>query len=196
MVRDFSTDSLKAVEIDQCRRAVHGTLRAMDEDRISITSVNSRLRAIRQSQGLSLMDIENMSKGRIKAVVLGSYERGSRSLSVRRAIEIAELLQVPVASLFSEKLSKSSATSAKLILDLRALSKRVIQGQSNDIDDFALLARFTRSLVQLRQDWNGEVISMRECDLETLSVVLNRGRAELVDWLDTERILLRNRNRD
>lgn len=83
-----------------------------------------------------------------------------------------------------------------MILDLRALSKRVIQGQSNDIDDFALLARFTRSLVQLRQDWNGEVISMRECDLETLSVVLNRGRAELVDWLDTERILLRNRNRD
>ena len=57
---------------------------------ITDTFVSERLRSIRRAQSLSLNDVEIASNGAIKAVVLGSYERGSRSLSVKRAIQIAK----------------------------------------------------------------------------------------------------------
>src|ERR687890_717777 len=44
--------------------------------------LGARLRAIRQQQGLTLQQVEEMSEGRWKAVVVGSYERGDRAVSV------------------------------------------------------------------------------------------------------------------
>ena len=49
-------------------------------------TLGARLRAIRTQQGLSLHGVEEKSRGRWKAVVVGSYERGDyngRVLSVR-----------------------------------------------------------------------------------------------------------------
>ena len=42
-------------------------------------TLGARLRAIRTQQGLSLHGVEEKSRGRWKAVVVGSYERGERS---------------------------------------------------------------------------------------------------------------------
>ncbi|MGH3984391.1 MAG: transcriptional regulator, partial [Pseudonocardiaceae bacterium] len=41
-------------------------------------ALGSKLRGIRQQQGLSLHGVEQKSAGRWKAVVVGSYERGDR----------------------------------------------------------------------------------------------------------------------
>ena len=49
-------------------------------------ALGARLRAIRTQQGLSLHGVEKKSKGRWKAVVVGSYERGdynNKVLSIR-----------------------------------------------------------------------------------------------------------------
>jgi transcriptional regulator with XRE-family HTH domain len=46
--------------------------------------LGARLRAIRQQQGLTLQQVEEMSEGRWKAVVVGSYERGDRAVSVAK----------------------------------------------------------------------------------------------------------------
>ena len=68
----------------------------MNPDSITIESISARLRSIRNARGWSLSDVESISDGKVKAVVLGSYERGTRSLSVRRALQIAEIYNVPI----------------------------------------------------------------------------------------------------
>ena len=45
-------------------------------------ALGQRLRAIRMQQGLSLHGVEDKSEGRWKAVVVGSYERGDRAVTV------------------------------------------------------------------------------------------------------------------
>ena len=75
----------------------------MQAEEITIADVSAKLRTLRRSRGWSLTDVEAMSQGRLKAVLLGSYERGSRTLSVKRALEILELYGVPASQLFTEK---------------------------------------------------------------------------------------------
>ncbi|HEY5336491.1 MAG TPA: helix-turn-helix transcriptional regulator, partial [Mycobacteriales bacterium] len=62
-------------------------------------ALGARLRAIRAQQGLSLHGVEEKSHGRWKAVVVGSYERGDRAVTVQRLAELAEFYGVPVAEL-------------------------------------------------------------------------------------------------
>ena len=65
-------------------------------------SLGARLRSIRQQQGLSLQGVEEKSSGRWKAVVVGSYERGDRAVTVSRLAELADFYRVPVAELLPE----------------------------------------------------------------------------------------------
>ena len=66
-------------------------------------ALGSRLRAIRTQQGLSLHGVEEKSEGRWKAVVVGSYERGDRAVTVQRLSELAEFYGVPVNELLPER---------------------------------------------------------------------------------------------
>ena len=66
----------------------------------SITDVQTNLRKIRKSKGLTLHQVETMSNGKYKSVVVGSYERGTRAISVNRLIELAELYEVPITEFF------------------------------------------------------------------------------------------------
>ena len=58
--------------------------------------LGAELRAIRTQQGLSLHGVEEKSQGRWKAVVVGSYERGDRAVTVQRLAELADFYGVPV----------------------------------------------------------------------------------------------------
>ena len=60
-------------------------------------ALGARLRSIRAQQGLSLHGVEEKSEGRWKAVVVGSYERGDRAVTVAKLAELAEFYGVPVA---------------------------------------------------------------------------------------------------
>src|ERR1700743_2511222 len=62
-------------------------------------ALGARLRAIRAQQHLSLHGVERKSGGRWKAVVVGSYERGDRAVSVQRLAELAGFYGVPVSEL-------------------------------------------------------------------------------------------------
>ena len=68
---------------------------------INTKDVVSNLRKIRKSKGLSLKQVEVLSNGIHKGAVIGSYERGNRSISVNKLIEIAKLYDVPVTEFFS-----------------------------------------------------------------------------------------------
>ena len=162
----------------------------MNPDSITIESISARLRSIRNTRGWSLNDVESISDGKVKAVVLGSYERGTRSLSVRRALQIAEIYNVPISSLFSDKSATPAPTKERVVLDLRAISRKFENSQNQYFNRYEGLARFTGSLVQARQDWNGEVLSMREGDVAILALILNLEASDLLQWLESERILL------
>lgn len=159
----------------------------------TVNEINSTLRAIRQSKSLSLSDVETLSEGRIKAVVLGSYERGARSLSVKRALQIAALYQVPISEIFghSEKLERSNGS--KIILDLRLINHRVQQEDRFELEKYTHLSRLLQKIVRTRQDWNGEVISLRSNDIATLTVLFDESEEKVLNWLERETLLLKIR---
>lgn len=129
-------------------------------------SLGSRLRSIRQQQGLSLHGVEEKSEGRWKAVVVGSYERGDRAVTVQKLSELAKFYGVPVEELLPGG-GPSRATlelPPKLILDLEKLS-------GVDAEDAAPLARYASTIQAQRGDYNGRVLSIRQEDLRTLSVI-------------------------
>ena len=61
--------------------------------------LGARLRDVRQREGLSLQRVEQRSGGRWKAVVVGSYERGDRAVTVQKLAELARFYGVPMSEL-------------------------------------------------------------------------------------------------
>jgi len=160
---------------------------------ITIQQVSARLRAIRISRSLSLSDVEALSKGGLKAVVLGSYERGARTLSVKRAITIAALYDVPLSQLFTEELPVEVISAERTVIDLRAVNKRAHDATHPSYENYLLLARLAQRVVRSRQDWNGEVLSIRQSDMETISVLFDQPISNVLQWMENEKVLLKLR---
>lgn len=141
-------------------------------------TLGMRLRAIRTQQGLSLQGVEEKSEARWKAVVVGSYERGDRAVTVQRLSELAEFYCVPLAELLPEEEAAPAVDVAapRLVLDLEHLN-RVDETLS------APLARFAAAIQSQRGDYNGRVLSVRQEDLRALSVIYNLTPAALTDQL-------------
>lgn len=152
--------------------------------------VAQRLRSIRQAQSLSLHDVEVESHGEIKAVVLGSYERGSRSLSVKRAIQIARFYGVPVSVLFGGSIRAEAVEAKRTIIDARRLRTLVELGSQIDQTIVGILLRFVSHIQNSRQDWNGEIISLRDRDTEYIAICIGYSPVSLVQWLDGKNLLL------
>jgi transcriptional regulator with XRE-family HTH domain len=142
-------------------------------------SLGHRLRAIRVQQGLSLQGVETKSGGRWKGVVIGSYERGSRAVTVQRLAELAEFYGVPVAELLppgSETAGTAIEPAPRLILDLERL-------QELPAEDAAPLARYTATLQSQRGDYNGRVMSIRHDDLRSLAAIYDDSPSHLAERL-------------
>ncbi|MCU1599750.1 MAG: helix-turn-helix domain protein [Frankiales bacterium] len=142
-------------------------------------ALGSRLRAIRTQQGLSLHGVEEKSQGRWKAVVVGSYERGDRAVTVQRLSELADFYGVPVSELLPEGGAVTGAAiepAPRLVIDLEQLSS-VPQQQS------APLARYAATIQSQRGDYNGRVLSIRQEDLRSLAVIYDASPSQLTDQL-------------
>lgn len=140
-------------------------------------ALGGRLRAIRQQQGLSLHGVEAKSKGRWKAVVVGSYERGDRAITVQKLAELAEFYAVPVSELLPDGGSRANAEPPpRLVLDLERLG-------SVPADKAGPLARYTAAIQSQRGDYNGRVLSIRQDDLRTLAVMYDEAPSALAEQL-------------
>src|SRR5437773_6504435 len=102
-------------------------------------SLGARLRSIRQQQGLSLQGVEEKSGGRWKAVVVGSFERGDRAVSVSRLAELAAFYGVPLAELPAEGGGPRQEFANKIVLDLEKLYDKAA-------DDLSCVARYARAI--------------------------------------------------
>lgn len=143
-------------------------------------SLGGRLRAIRQQQGLSLHAVEEKSDGRWKAVVVGSYERGDRAITVAKLAELAHFYGVPVGQLLPDAQARQRETQAvrKVVVDLEAMARV-------PAEVVAPLARFVASIQAKRGDYNGRVLTIRADDLTTLSLLFDQPVSDVVDRLTT-----------
>ena len=141
-------------------------------------ALGQRLRAIRMQQGLSLHGVEEKSQGRWKAVVVGSYERGDRAVTVQRLAELADFYGVPINELLPDGARSAGAAEQppRLVLDLERLAEL-------PPDKAAPLSRYTATIQSQRGDYNGRVLSIRQDDLRTLAVIYDETPSELTEQL-------------
>jgi len=134
-----------------------------------------RLRLIRKSKGWSLQDVERYSNGKWKAVVIGSYERADRAISLKKAISLMEFYQVPVTELFPD--NPRPVQISNLAIDLGRLS--------NEESPFSsIVKKFTNAIASRRKDWNGQILSVRANDLQFLAMLLQQNENSVLEQLE------------
>ncbi|NBQ60263.1 MAG: transcriptional regulator [Actinobacteria bacterium] len=133
-----------------------------------------RLRDIRKSKGWSLQDVEHHSNGKWKAVVIGSYERGDRAISLKKAISLMQFYQVPITELFPDVTTQVSVRSISVNLNKLTNSSEVKS---------QVLQRFTKSIINRRRDWNGQILTIRANDLQFLALQVDKSESDTLDWL-------------
>jgi transcriptional regulator with XRE-family HTH domain len=151
----------------------------------SIAEIAASLRAVRKTKGLTLKEVETKSGGVWKAVVIGSYERCDRALSVKKAINLANFYQVPLDELLGLSVENKVSPNGKITLDIRS----AINSTSSD-SNLEHLRNFLTLLCAKRRDWNGEVLSIRNSDLTTIALLTNRDEASAYEWLASNHLLL------
>jgi transcriptional regulator with XRE-family HTH domain len=150
-----------------------------------IRAVGARLRVVRNQLGLSLQAVEAASNHEFKASVLGAYERGERAVSVSRLQRLAKLYGVSVDQLLPHEtdatrwwMSKDAEApgapqperpaaqpwqnSDTVTIDLTRL--RDVSGPERD-----LIRRFVSMIQVQRQDFNGQLITIRSSDVRAIA---------------------------
>ncbi len=161
--------------------------------------VGQRLRAIRRQKGLSLQEVEAQSGHEFKASVLGAYERGERIISVPRLQRLAGLYNVPVDQLLPQPAARhgggtgagtgtgngnrerGDSLPAKVTFDLTRF---------DDVDDpeLGMVFRYLNSIMVLRQDFNGRVLTVRRDDIRAMAGLFGVDPGDLVRRLDDRRL--------
>lgn len=140
-------------------------------------ALGAKLRGIRQQQGLSLHGVEQKSEGRWKAVVVGSYERGDRAVTVQKLAELADFYGIPISELLPEgRVASGAEPATKIVIDLERL-------QQLPADKVGPLARYASTIQSQRGDYNGKVLSIRTEDLRSLAIIYDTSPGELTEQL-------------
>jgi transcriptional regulator with XRE-family HTH domain len=154
--------------------------------------LGARLRAIREQRGWSLHDVQEASHGRFSGSAVGTYERGERSISVRRLSELAALYGVPVDKLLPPDDEPGSAgrSSAgrgagqdKVVIDLVALGERAEAAQLDPIRHYLNAIRLQRG------DYNGRVLTIRATDVWAMAAMCTTDSSALVESLGEMEVL-------
>lgn len=145
--------------------------------------VGARLRALRKRRRLSLQAVEEKSDGRLRAVVVGSYERGDRVASIRRIAELAEFYGVPVDTLVSDGTGRSTSPGdGKVVIDLDALRDAPEEAER--------LASFVASIQRQRNDFASRTLTIRAEDVSLAALLYEVSPAEFRDKLVTWGVLI------
>ena len=151
----------------------------------SIEEIAAAMKSVRKAKGMTLREVEAKSGGTWKAVVIGSYERCDRALSIKKAINLANFYQVPLNELLGLTSESKSPSREKITLDIRTAS-HLTHGDTG----LEILQRFASLICARREDWNGEVLSIRNTDLATVSILLNLDEPATYAWLFSIGLLL------
>lgn len=81
-------------------------------------ALGARLREARRQRGLTLQNVESGSDGTFTSVTLSSYERGDRTMSVARLVDLATFYGMPPAELLPSGGSHTASTTSIISVDL------------------------------------------------------------------------------
>lgn len=140
-------------------------------------AVGKRLRKTRTDAGLSLHGVERKSAGIWKAVVVGSYERGERAITMVKLAALAEFYGVAILDLLPENpVTRYAQPELPLVLDLDRLAAlpAPLAGP---------LARYAATITDQRGDFSRQVLSIRSADLSSLAVIYDMTPAALTHQL-------------
>lgn len=154
---------------------------------IEMEEIAARLRSIRISRNLTLADVESKSHKQLRAVALGSYERGDRTLSVKKAAQLSEFYEVPLSYLLTGH-SPTHSIEKRIMIDLRrvrALSLSEGYGASTQ----RILFSFLFGIIKERQDFNGELLSLRKSDIDFLTITIGCSHEELRLYLAQNKLI-------
>lgn len=143
--------------------------------------LGARLRAIRSQQHLSLHGVERKSGGRWKAVVVGSYERGDRAISVQRLAELAAFYEVSVSDLLPRDQAPAIGNPSPAPLTKIVLNPERVAALTDP--EAALLARFATAILRQRGGHRSASLSIRNDDLRTLATIYDMSLADVTDRL-------------
>jgi len=150
---DIEMPTFQCTNIVICMETIHA--------QTQIETLHTRMRLIRQSRHLTLIQAAKLSKGQISAIALGSYERGDRSVSAHKLIAIANLYAIPISDLFEAP--RKFMPEERISIDVRK-----ILTTSNP--SAQRITEIIRNIARMRGDWNGEVISLRAQDIKSFQV--------------------------
>ncbi|HXZ83281.1 MAG TPA: transcriptional regulator [Acidimicrobiales bacterium] len=151
-------------------------------------TVGARLRAVRRQKRMSLQAVEAASSEEFKASVLGAYERGERAISVPRLRRLAQIYDVPLNQLLpgsregglepdAEPLTRTPHET-KIRIDLvRLKATKGLEAEA--------LQRFLTKVQLDRQDFNGQVLTIRADDLRVIGATFGLGVIEMVERLQS-----------
>jgi transcriptional regulator with XRE-family HTH domain len=146
-------------------------------------ALGARLRAIRTQQHLSLHGVERKSGGKWKAVVVGSYERGDRAISVQRLAELAEFYSVPVSDLLPPEDNPFAGSGGGRSTPLNRVILNLDRVAALTDASAEILQRFTASIQRLRGEMGSRSLPVRQDDLRALALMYDTTPEALTERL-------------
>lgn len=144
--------------------------------------VGEQLRKVRLQKGYSLQEVEEKSRKRFKASIVGAYERGERNVSVPRLYELAKFYKAPVDFFLIETTRKASKMAP--IVEQIQLNLEKIQSLSKK--ERTPLMEYLELIKYQRGDFNEKVLSIRRDDLKALACLYHTTAATLDEkWRET-----------
>jgi len=85
-----------------------------------------------------------------------------------------QFYQVPITELFPDVTTQVSVRSISVNLNKLTTSSEVKS---------QVLQRFTKSIINRRRDWNGQILTIRANDLQFLALQVDKSESDTLDWL-------------
>lgn len=151
-----------------------------------VEQVGEKLRRLRQERGLSLQDVCDRSSGSFVVSTLSAYERGKRSLSLERMLELANIYGVSPLSMLDVDQDSEPYVSLDRNRPLRINLTNLYRLTE---DERRPLENYLNFLRNLRNDTGTQVMTIRKDDLEYLSTLYGIRPQALKERLQAEGVV-------
>lgn len=148
-------------------------------------NVGKRLRKIRIQNKLSLKEVEKSTKGSIKASILGAYERGERVISIPRLYELATYFNVPVDYLIGNEQVQAQKEAPRSKSVTGGIKINLVNLNKLPEKEVSLLKNYIGGIRKQRDDYNVEVITIRQDDVKMLAALYQTDTNEINNKLKT-----------
>jgi transcriptional regulator with XRE-family HTH domain len=135
------------------------------------------LRRTRQGLGLTLHDMQRISRGSFKPSTIAGYERGERMISLERFRMLAALYGVPADQLLAEALEESNGGAPeRLVIDLDRITRL-------PEPERMIVAEHVHAIRTRRGDFLTTLVPLRSRDLDSIAMSARLNVRAMLDRL-------------